>query len=437
MGQRIVEPGTGAQKPSDVEGVLPEVAGIEPPSNLTDMDRSWIRVVMVEAQKLAAATGQKIRMLMIGSPNFGPPDHVRDAGADSFREDDTGYGPGLGLTALREALAQSFKEHQKLDYSFKRVFIVPGGMAGLLFGYLAVAKDKAVLIPSPFYPNYKMGTTELGRRAVEYRLDPADGFQPDVDYMERAFQKSQVPVGAILINSPHNPTGTVWSRDSVERVVRLAEKHNVPILYDACYDRLVYDGAEIFTPAHANPEVVIYCNSFSKTYAMPAWRLGGVLLPSKWSEESIIEAYRNIAGNFMEASLSGVSTPCQKAGLAALTGPQEWVGEMRDEYQNRRNLVCAELDKHGVPYVHPQGAFYVLVDVSKAIPEGLGSCDFALNLLEAGVGLAPGRTFGAEGWVRIAFCQSAEDCREGADLLGKYYNDAIAGKVVLKPKDLG
>jgi len=385
-----------------VYGVMPR-----PASTLATTPHSGIR----EVQALAARFTDVLN-LGLGDPNFGTPDHVIDAAALAAREGWTKYTPSGGLPGLRELIRDKVRERNGIECAAEQIVVTTGGCGGLFTTLLCLLDPgDEVLLPDPGWANYPPMVHVLGGVSVFFPLDPARGFDPDVDGLEALVTpRSKV----IVLNSPGNPTGGVHGRESIAAVLELARRHDLWVISDECYDELVFEGEHVSSVTVGGPERVISVFTFSKSYAMTGWRVGYVVAPPDLAP-GIAKAQEPVVGN--AASVS------QKAAEAALTGPQECVGEMRDAYRERRDSVIALLEEAGVRYVRPRGAFYLMVDVS---PTG-DSLPFARRLLEEQrVAVVPGSAFGprGEGWVRVSLCVDPETLVEGVQRLAAVVREA-------------
>jgi aspartate aminotransferase len=238
---------------------------------------------------------------------------------------------------------------------------------------------------------------------VRYPCPPALGFLPDLDRLEALVTPR---TRLLIVNSPNNPTGRVYPPEVLRRMGELADRHGLWVISDECYDQIVFDGSEVAPGmhVHADPDRVISCYTFSKTYAMTGWRLGYAT-----GHASVLDSMVKV----VESSASGTTTVVQRAAEAALEGPQGCVAEMVAAYQRRRDLAVDLLREAGRLGAVPEGAFYVMADVSAS---GLGSLAFAKRLLaDRGVAVAPGSAFGmvADGMVRVSLASADEDLREG------------------------
>ncbi|MDN4472184.1 pyridoxal phosphate-dependent aminotransferase [Demequina zhanjiangensis] len=370
------------------------------------MPRSGIRKIM----DAAWASGKPFVGMHVGEPDFIPPKHVLDAGSAAYLEGQTHYVSNVGIPELRAALADKLARVNRLEVTPDQIAVTASGTEALFAAYSAIltAGDE-VLIPDPGWPNYTMAMEMLQCGAVPYRLEPEHDFVPQIDALDALVTER---TRAILVNSPSNPLGTVYSAETLEALVRFAERHDIWLISDECYDALTF-GVEHVSPAVFDTKgLVISTFSFSKTYAMTGVRVGYLV----GSPELL-----SVVGKLQETILACVNTPAQLAAVAALTGPQDCVEEMRSAYERRRDLAVAELDRLSIPYVRPDGAFYLWIDVTELAGD-LPVDDWALRLLEEErVAVAPGSTFGAsgEGWVRLALAASDEEILAGIAGIGR------------------
>jgi aspartate/methionine/tyrosine aminotransferase len=271
-----------------------------------------------------------------------------------------------------------------------------------------------VLLPDPGWPNYRMMLPWLGARPVFYPCPPSAGFQPDLDTLA-ALVTPRTKV--LVVNSPNNPTGAVYPVATITRMIELAQRHNMWLLSDECYDQILLDGSWT-SPASLAPDDARIATvfTFSKTYSMTGWRLGYLA----GSAELV-----DTATKVLESNSSCVSTISQVAAEAALTGPQDCLIEMVDAYRRRRDIVVGILEDAELFIARPTGAFYIMADVSSA---GLPSRDLAFALLrERGVSVAPGTAFGrvAGEAVRISLASSDADLREGVGRLAEFVHGHV------------
>ena len=360
------------------------------------------RAAVLESQ------GRSVAQLAIGEPQFAVAPHIVAAALDALREGDTRYGPPAGIAPLRGAIAATLGS-RAIDARAENVVVTPGAKPMLLYAFLATVEPGAeVLVPDPGFPIYPSLTRFAGGTAVGYRLDPARGFAPDVDDIAaRITPRTRV----LALNAPHNPTGGSVDARTLDAIAELVLRHDLLVISDEIYGRISYDGG--VTPSIAAVaglrERTIVVDGFSKAYAMTGYRLGYGLVPS-WLTERITTLAVN----------GHTCTPpfIQRAGLAALTGPQDAVHSMVAELRRRRDEVVAVLGAiPGVRCATPSGAFYAFPDVSGVLAAtGLTAPQLAERLLEEhGVALLPGGGFGPAGasHFRISFAGTASAVRDG------------------------
>jgi aspartate aminotransferase/aminotransferase len=372
------------------------------------MPRSGIRVILDLAARIPG-----VIHLEIGQPNFPTPPHIVEAAYQAMQHGFTGYTPNAGLFSLCEAIAGKARRENGLKASADNIVVTTGGMGGL-YSTLAALLDPGdvLLVPDPGYPNYAMVAGLLGAAVARYPLDPANGFQPRLEALPGLVTPR---TKAIVVNSPSNPTGAVLSPEVIAALVAFAHDHDLYLVSDECYEKIVFDGAQHLSPAALDAEGrVVSVFSFSKTYAMTGWRVGYTVAPTDLTA---------IIAKLQEATVACASSVSQKAAEAALAGPQERVWEMVNAYRRRRDLALAVLQRHGLPTYVPQGAFYLLVDTGdRASDAGSlgGSEQFARDLLtRASVAVAPGCTFGPLGdrYVRVSLATDENDLATGLERL--------------------
>ena len=378
------------------------------PSRVVEsLPRSGIREIM----DLAWSAGDGVIHLEVGEPDFPTPPHVVEAAHRAASGGFTRYTPNAGIPELREALAEKVRERNGIAAPPDRIVVTPGAVAGIYSAVAAAADPGAeILISDPCWPNYILMMELLGIRPVRFPLSADDGFVPDPALIEpHITDRTQ----AILLNSPANPTGACTPRRAWGELLELARSHDLWVLSDEVYDEIWFDEPAAAAGPLDPDERVVSFFSFSKTYAMTGWRVGYMVTPPGLTE-SVITAQEPIT--------SCVNAPAQKAAVAAVTGPQDAVEEMRSSYRERRDLVCGLLEAEGIPCVRPSGAFYLMADVSGS---GLDDLAFARRLVsERGVAVVPGAAFGPGGgaYVRISLASAADLLLEGVARLAEAVN---------------
>jgi aspartate aminotransferase len=350
-------------------------------------------------------------VLSIGEPGFALPRHVLDAGIECLDRDETNYTPNAGIPALREAFAARFREQQSVDIGAERVYVVDGAQQGLHFAMsLLLAPGDEILIPNPGYPTFAMTSRLLHAVPVQYPLYPQNDFQPHIKDIEALITPR---TRVIMLNSPSNPLGAVFSEETTRQLVELAVRHDLWIISDECYEAFTFDVPHV-SPArfdsHVPGEARVFTSlTLSKTYGLTGLRIGALICPPGLEQKM---------NNVMESIVSCVASPSQYAALAALTGPQDYVSQARDHYRSNRDAASAVLTEKGIPYLGAQGAFYLWADVSHVSGGDVRAWVRAF-LAKSGVSFAPGTAFGSigEGWIRIALCGAQQDLLDGVGRL--------------------
>jgi len=341
--------------------------------------------------------GRKIVHLEIGEPDFDTPKFIRQAAVDALEEGWTHYGPSAGLPEFRKEIAKQWKAERAIPCEAENVVVTPGAKPIMFFVMLALLEEgDEVLYPNPGFPIYESVANFIGARAVPLHLKGEDEFDLDLKELER---KITGRTKLLVINSPHNPTGAVLKPETVEGIAALARKHNFHILADEIYAKIQYEGRHVSIaslPGMAERTIVL--DGFSKTYAMTGWRLGF----------GIMEKHLAVhVARLMTNSNSCTASFIQRAGLAALTGPQGELHAMVEEFRVRRDEMVSGLNAiPGVKCFTPRGAFYVFPDIRAT---GMSSAELAKALLEqAGIACLSGTSFGAhgEGYIRFSYANS-------------------------------
>jgi aspartate/methionine/tyrosine aminotransferase len=358
------------------------------------------------------ATGRRVIHLELGEPDFDTPANVRAVAQRALDEGWTHYGPPLGIPALREAIASDATARKGFAVSPDNVAVVPGGKPVMFFALLALAQaGDEVVYPDPGFPIYESMARYVGATPVPYAITQANDFRVDLDQLERLVTPR---TRLLILNSPANPTGGVFTRDDVERVASLVLRHpELTVLADEIYGRIVHDGEHVSIaslPGLADRTIVL--DGFSKTYAMTGWGMAYAILPP-----ALVEPFSKLIIN----SVSCVSSFSQVAAVEALTGPQDGVNAMIREFRARRELVVEGLNRiPGIECAMPAGAFYVFPRVSGTGMDGATFADRLLN--ERGVCVLSGTAFGrvGAGHVRISYATSREHLAEAIEQIAAF-----------------
>lgn len=359
------------------------------------------------------ASGRDVVLFGAGEPDFPTPEHVRKATAAALEAGDTRYTASAGKAELREAICAAVRRDLGLGYAADEVVVTTGAKMALyeLFQATCGPGDEVVLF-GPYWASYPEMIGLAGARAVVVPTRTEDGFLPDPERLARALTPR---TRCILLNSPGNPTGAVYDRGLLERLARVLERTSALVVSDDIYEKILFDGRRFSNLAQLSPgwrARTVIVNGVSKAYAMTGFRIGWAAGP-----KPVIAAM----GRVQDQSTSGPAAFAQAGALAALTGPQAFLGPMAAEFQRRRDLVVAGLRAiPGVPCASPGGAFYALPSVAALLgrsfegrPVRTSSSLCELLLERFAVACVPGEPFGAPGHIRLSFATSEAEIRRG------------------------
>ena len=367
------------------------------------------------------ATGRSIIHLQIGEPDFDTPANVRAAAKAALDDGATHYPPFPGIPALREAIAADATARKGFPVDPSRVFVTVGGKGVMLYAILGlVDPGDDVLVPDPGYPIYESLTRFVGANPIPIPIRMENDFRLDVDELASLITPR---TRLLIINSPANPTGGVLTRSDLERIADLAIRHDLWVMADEIYGRILYDGAEHVSIASlpGMAERTIVLDGFSKTFAMTGWRMGYAIVP-----ESLVKTY----GQLIINTISGVATFAQVGAVEAIVGQQDDVDRMVVEFKARRDLIVDGLNAiHGIECRKPVGAFYVFPSIRGT---GLSGADLAERLLqEAGVCVLAGSAFGQYGddHIRISYANSQANLTEALGRIRTLVEPLVAARV--------
>jgi len=350
-----------------------------------------------------AATGRDVIHLHLGEPDFDTPPNIVEAAARALADGQTHYAPPPGVPIFREAIAADFSRRRGVEVSPDRVVVTPGAKPVMAYLMMAlVGPGDEVIVPDPGFPIYESMTRFMGATPVPIPLRPERDFRLDLDELRSLI----TPRTRLLVfNSPQNPTGAVMTRSDIEGVAAIAMAHDLVVLADEIYSRILYEGEHVsILTVEGMEERTVVLDGLSKTYAMTGWRLGWGILP-----KPLVPVFERLLIN----TVSCTATYAQFAGAEALNGPQDAVEVMVRELRARRELIVAGLNAlPGVTAPMPHGAFYAFPDVSGT---GLTGRTFADRiLLEAGVSVLSGTAFGQQGIgsLRVSYANSQENLRQ-------------------------
>lgn len=366
--------------------------------------------IMSKAKALAAQ-GLDVCNFGVGEPDFVTPSHIREAAKAALDAGQTKYTPTGGLGVLRARVAEKLRRENNLPYEPEQVLITTGGKQGLFNVVMALlGPGDEALIPAPYWVTYPEMVKLADATPVSLPATEANGFKVTPEQLDAAVTPR---TRALILNSPSNPTGAVYTPDEIAALAEVIVAHGIAVIADEIYEKLIYDDlrhVSIGSLGDAVFDLTVTCNGFSKAYAATGWRMGYAAGPAH-----VIKA----AANLQSHTTSGANTFAQYGVLAALEGPQDAIEAMRQTFEKRRNLMYAGVIAiPGVTCPKPQGAFYLFPNISTT---GLDSTTFCERLLEQEhVALVPGAAFGADANVRLSYATDLETIEKGIERLAKF-----------------
>ena len=346
-----------------------------------------------------------------GEPDFDTPEHIKEAAIKALQEGFTKYTPSAGIPELRTAISEKFSKDNSIDYKPNQVIVSNGAKQSCFNAILACCEPgDEVIIPAPYWLSYPDMVKLVGAEPVIVQTKASNAYKMTAEEFENAMTPR---TKMVIINSPGNPTGSVYTREELEALVEVALTEDIFILSDEIYEKLIYDDASHVSVASLSKDaydLTITVNGFSKAYAMTGWRLGYLGAPDHIAK---------VIDSLQSHSTSGPNSFAQKGAVAALKGSQQCVADMRDEFNVRREYMYERLAAiPNVSTVKPLGAFYMLADISKF---GLSSTNFADRLLsKAEVAVVPGVAFGDDKTVRLSYATDLETIKTGLDRIEQF-----------------
>lgn len=350
-----------------------------------------------------------------GEPDFNTPENIIEAAIKAMHDGKTKYTPAGGILELKETICNKFKKDNNLDYKPSQITISTGAKQCLANAFMAILNPgDEVLIPVPYWVSYPELVKLADGVPVFVETSKENNYKYTISELEAVVTDK---TKAILINSPNNPTGTIYHEDELLEIADFAKNHNLLIISDEIYEKLIYDGEKHISIASLNEDAydrTIVINGVSKTYAMTGWRLGYVA-----ASEKITKLMTSIQSHMT----SNVNTITQYATIEALNGPEEDLNNMIKEFENRRNFMADKLSKlNEISIIKPSGAFYIMVNISAYLNTTFknqdinNSVDFAKVLLEEEkVAVIPGAGFGLDNYIRLSYATSMNVIETGID----------------------
>jgi aspartate aminotransferase len=341
-----------------------------------------------------------------GEPDFDTPEHIKAATIAALEAGFTKYTPSSGIPELRQAIAEKLQADNQLNYRGSQIIVSNGAKHSCYNAILATCQPgDEVVIPSPYWVSYPDMVKLAGAEPIIVQTTERNAWKMRAEDFENAMTPR---TKMLILNTPGNPSGSVYTREELQAIVDVAAEEDIYILSDEIYEKLVYDDAQHVSVASLSKEaydLTITVNGFSKAYAMTGWRLGYLAAP-----EAVAKAVDSIQSH----STSNPNSFAQRGALAALKGDQQTLQDMHDEFDMRRNYMYDRISKiPNITAVKPQGAFYILVNISQL---GLTSQNFADRLLsKANVAVVPGAAFGDDRTVRLSYATSIDIIKKGLD----------------------
>lgn len=369
--------------------------------------------------KLLKSQGVDIINFAVGEPDFDTPDHIKEAAYEAIKNGFTKYTAVDGIPELKKAIIQKFKEDTGLEYKPSEVMVSTGGKQCLYNIFQALIDDgDEVIIPVPYWVSYPPIVELAGGIPVYLPSEPEKGFALDIDKLKSLINYR---TKAIILNSPSNPTGMVYSAEELKEIAKIAIEKKIFIVTDDIYDAIRFDGKGFENPLSVLPESrdwVIMVNGVSKTCAMTGWRIGFMGGP-----ELVVKA----CGKIQSQSTSNANSIAQRAALAGLAGPKDFIVEMCLEFKNRRDYILKRLNAiDGLKTPVPQGAFYAFVDVSSYYGKSFESLKIADSLIMAdyllengNIALVAGAAFGDDRFIRFSYATSMKNIEKGMNRFEK------------------
>ncbi len=379
--------------------------------------------ITAKAKKMRAE-GISVIGFGAGEPDFNTPEYIIESAKKALDIGFTKYTPASGTPELKKAICEKFKKDNGLIYDADQIVISSGAKSSLYHAICALVDDgDEVILPSPFWLTYPELIKLAGGTCVLVKAEIESGYKMTAKQLESAITSK---TKCVILNSPNNPTGAVYSKEELQEIAKVVESHGLWVIADEIYEKLVYGGEKHYSIASYNDymkEHTVIVNGMSKTYSMTGWRIGYIAAP---------KAVAKAVSSMQSHTTSNACSIAQYASVTALTDPKgdEFIVEMQQIFNERREIMYQILsDIEGIKCFEPKGAFYVFVDVSglygKTFDGQLidGSLSFADCALKKGVALIPGVAFGDDNCIRLSYAISMDDIKEGLDRLKKFITE--------------
>lgn len=382
-------------------------------SNLSLQLEPSLTLEITAKAKAAKEMGKDVVSFSAGEPDFNTPDNIIEAAIEAMKQGLTKYTPASGILQLKEAICKKLYEDNKLTYNPSQIIVSTGAKQCLSNIFQAILNPgDEVIVPVPYWVSYPELIKLYGGVPVFVNTKAENHFKYEISELEKVITKN---TKAILINSPNNPTGTVYNYEDLRVVAEFAKVHNLIIISDEIYEKLIYDEEEHVSIASISEDAynrTVLVNGLSKTYSMTGWRIGYAAGP-----QDLIKVMSSIQSH----TTSNPATMCQYAALEALTGPQDKVNYMIEQFKLRRDYMVDKINSiKGISCVKPSGAFYVMVNIKEILSKKVdgeiigNSLNLANLLLEKSlIAVIPGVAFGDDNYIRLSYATSMENIEKG------------------------
>lgn len=379
--------------------------------------------ITAKAKKMKA-DGISIVGFGAGEPDFNTPEYIINSAKKALDIGFTKYTPAAGTLELKNAICQKFLKDSGLSYKPSQIVVSSGAKSSLYHAICAIVDEgDQVILPSPYWLTYPELIKLAGGEVVYVKTLSENSFKITAEQLEKAITEK---TKCLILNTPNNPTGSVYTKQEIEQIAKVCQQHNIYVISDEVYEKLVYGGAEHYSIAQCSDfmkEHTIIVNGMSKTYSMTGWRIGYLAAP-----EDVAKAISSMQSH----TTSNACSIAQYASVTALTDAEgdKFITEMQKVFDERRCYMVNVLKQvEDIVVIQPQGAFYVFIDMSKLYGKTFdgqvidGSLSFADCALKKGVALIPGVAFGDDNCVRLSYAISLEDIKEGLNRLIEFIKE--------------
>lgn len=373
--------------------------------------------ITAKAKKMKA-DGEDIISFGAGEPDFKTPENIRKAAIAAIEDGRTGYTAAAGLPELKKAICNKFKEDNDLEYKPENIVVSSGAKHSLFNAFQAICNPgDEVIVPVPYWVSYPELVKLADAVPVFVETSEENGFKYTTESLLKAINNK---TKAILLNSPNNPTGTVYTEEELKEIAEIAVENNIYVISDEIYEKLIYDGKHVSIASFGEKikELTIVINGMSKGYAMTGWRIGYTA-----SNEKVAKIMTNIQSH----ATSNPNTIAQYASIEALNGDKESINKMVEAFSERRNYMVEKINSiNNLSCRKPEGAFYVMINITKIFGKEFNgykitnSMEFAQYLLDnSKVAVIPGAGFGSDNYIRLSYATSLDNIKEGLSRIEK------------------